>query len=59
MLKLGQLDVLVFHDLLKGFNQLLIIAKVISQGFILRKRFFGELGFKKAILLRLMKLQEI
>jgi hypothetical protein len=59
MLKLGQLDVLVFHDLLKGFNQLLIIAKVLSQVFILLERFFAELGLKKAILLRLMKVQEI
>jgi hypothetical protein len=33
-LALGQFDVLVFHDLLEGLDQLVIIAKVIGQGFV-------------------------
>jgi hypothetical protein len=54
--KLSQLDVLVFHDLLEGFNQFFIIAKVIGHAFVLWKSFFVGFVLKEAILLGLMKL---
>jgi hypothetical protein len=57
--KISQLGFLVFHDLLEGFNQFFMIAKVIGYAFVLWKSFLAGLVLKKAILLGLMKLQEI